>query len=140
MNARKNMRARGTRAKMQGRGIGTERLTGGFSGGGAFFRRAAAWCVRRLLRRRCAAGGGGLPSLWANAAGSERGTREREQENGTVRERGVSRGLFIGTAGPQTARTNCARSINAPGFGAHVRAARGVTVASCNGHIVRHGV
>ena len=66
-------------------------------------------------------------------------TRERAREWHSEEE-GVSRGLFIGTAGPQTARINCARSINVPGFSAHVRAVRGVTIASCNGHIVGHGV
>ena len=82
-------------------------------------------------RRRCA-----FFSLGVRCGLGERNERERARE--WHREgRGVSRGLFIGSAGPQTARINCARSINAPGFGAHVR---GVTVASCNGHIVGHGV
>ena len=68
-----------------------------------------------------------------------RGERKREQGNGTVKRKGVARGLFIGKAGPQTARINCARPERAPGYAAHVRVVCGVTVASGNGHIVAHG-
>ena len=97
MNTRKNMRVAEAMLMWLRQDICAEERTGDFSGGGALLRHAAVWCVERLLRRRRAAGDGVLSSLWACAAGSERGTRERERENGTVREKGVSRGLFIGT-------------------------------------------
>ena len=67
--------------------------------------------------------------------------RERERAmTGTVKRKGIPRGLFIGKAGPLTARINCARPERAPGYVTHVRVVCGVTVASCNGHIVGHDV
>ena len=77
--------------------------------------------------------------LWARAACSERRARERG-ENGTVGKKGVSRGLFIGSAGPPTSRIYCARPVTSPRFNAHVCAVCGVTVASCNGHSVGYGM
>ena len=61
------------------------------------------------VRRRSASGvfsGGGVrPAtvcflLSGRALRARREERERERGNGTVREMGVSRGLFIGSAGP----------------------------------------
>ena len=125
---RKNTRVEDAMLRWPSRGFGADERTGVCSGGASGVcsgvRPAAA--VRLLL--------------WARAACLERRARGRERGNGTVREKGVSGGLFIGSDGPQTAWIYCARLITAPGYGAHVRDFCGVTVASCNGHIVGHGV
>ena len=98
---------------------------------------------------RCTEARRGLPHLrWWHAAGggaaSSPGTSGGLEEKRRTRRwhsdaEGVSRGLFIGSDGPLTARIKCARPVRAPGYGAHVRVVRGITVAFGNGHTVGHG-
>ena len=110
------------------------------SSGGGVRSSVDGGAVRPVSAPVTACGGGGVwSSLGAQCGLGEESEREGVM-NGTVRRKGIPRGLFIGEVGPLTARINCARPERAPGYVAHVRVVCGVTVASCNGHIVGYGV
>ena len=70
-----------------------------------------------------------------------RGERAREARSGNVREKGTSRGLFIGSADPCTSRINRARSVTPFRiYCALARHLRGNRCSFGNGHIVVYGV